>query len=93
MELTHKWKTTVVLGDATPALVGNNLYVFVRQGSEEVTLCLNAGNGKELWQKKYEAQAVTGSATRHPGPRSSPTVADGKVVTLGVGGILSCSDI
>jgi len=93
MELTHKWKTTVGLGDATPALVGNKLYVFVRQGSEEVTLCLNAGNRKELWQEKYEAQAVTGAAARHPGPRSSPTVADGKVVTLGVGGILSCSDI
>ena len=28
----------------------------------------------------------------HPGPRSSPAVADGKVVTLGVGGVVSCLD-
>jgi outer membrane protein assembly factor BamB len=89
-KLTQKWKIPVGLGDATPALVGNKLYVFVRQGSEEVTLCLNAGNGKEVWQNRYEAQAVTGSARGHPGPRSSPTVADGKVVTMGVGGVLSC---
>ncbi len=92
-ELTRKWKTTVGLGDATPALVGNKLYVFTRQGADEVTLCLDASSGKELWKNKYAAQAVTGPAARqHPGPRSSPTVADGKVVTLGVGGVLSCLD-
>jgi outer membrane protein assembly factor BamB len=91
--LTQKWKITVGLGDATPALVGDKLYVFTRQGTEEITLCLNATDGKEVWRDKYEAQAVTGApAPRHLGPRSSPTVVDGKVVTLGVGGILSCLD-
>jgi outer membrane protein assembly factor BamB len=91
-ELTQKWRTTVGAGDATPALVGDKLYVFTRQGDEEVTLCLDAGSGKELWQDKYAAQAVIGAPARHPGPRSSPAVADGKVVTLGVGGVLSCLD-
>ena len=90
--LTQKWRTTVGSGDATPALVGDKLYVFARQGDDEVTLCLDAGDGKELWQDKYAAQAVTGAAARHPGPRSSPAVAEGKVVTLGVGGVLSCLD-
>ena len=91
-ELTQKWKATVGLGDSTPALVGNRIYVFARQGEEEVTLCLDAGNGKELWKDKYKAQAVTGPPSRHPGPRSSPAVANGKVVTIGVGGVLSCLD-
>ena len=91
-ELTQKWRVTVGFGDATPALVGDKLYVSARQGEEEVTLCLNAANGNELWKDKYAAQAVTGPASRHPGPRSSPAVADGKVVTLGVGGIVSCLD-
>jgi outer membrane protein assembly factor BamB len=90
--LTQGWKAAVGLGDATPALVGDRLYVFTRQGDDEVALCLDAGSGKELWREKYAAQAVTGAAASHPGPRSSPTVADGKVVTLGVGGILSCLD-
>ena len=88
--LTQKWKVTVGTGDATPALVDDRLYVFARQGDDEVTLCLNAADNKELWRNKYAAQAVTGAAGRHPGPRSSPTVAEGKVVTLGVGGVLSC---
>ena len=90
--LTQKWTAKVGSGDATPALVGDKLYVFTRQGANEVTLCLNAADGKELWQNKYEAAPVTGAASRHPGPRSSPAVADGKVVTLGVGGVLSCLD-
>ena len=91
-ELTQKWKVTVGTGDATPALVGDKLYVFARQGEDEVTMCLDAASGKELWQNKYAAKAVAGPASRHPGPRSSPTVAEGKVVTLGVNGVLSCLD-
>jgi outer membrane protein assembly factor BamB len=91
-ELTERWKVTVGSGDATPSLVGDKLYVFTRQGAEEVTLCLNASDGKEVWRNKYEAQAVTGAASRHPGPRSTPAVAEGKVVTLGAGGVLSCLD-
>jgi outer membrane protein assembly factor BamB len=91
-ELAQKWKATVGAGDATPALVGDKLYVFARQGDDEVAMCLDAATGKELWKDKYAATAVTGAAARHPGPRSSPTVADGKVITLGVGGVLSCLD-
>jgi len=91
-ELKLRWKTPVGTGDSTPALVGDKLYVFTRQGVEEVTTCLEVERGEEQWMNKYEAQAVTGAAARHPGPRSSPAVADGKVVTLGVGGVLSCLD-
>jgi outer membrane protein assembly factor BamB len=82
----------VGFADATPALVGDKLFVFARQGSDEVILCLDAGSGKELWQNKYAAEAASGPSGSHPGPRSSPTVADGKVVTLGVSGVVSCVD-
>jgi outer membrane protein assembly factor BamB len=90
--LTQKWKKEVGTGDETPALVGEKLYVFARQGDDETTLCLSAADGSPLWQDKYAAQAVSGAAARHPGPRSSPAVAEGKVVTLGVAGVLSCLD-
>ncbi|MBN1818213.1 MAG: PQQ-like beta-propeller repeat protein [Sedimentisphaerales bacterium] len=91
-KLVQKWSVNVGTGDATPVLVGDKVYVFARQGNEEVTLCLNAGDGKEVWKDHYEAQAVTGAAARHPGPRSTPIVAGAKIVTLGVGGVLSCLD-
>jgi outer membrane protein assembly factor BamB len=90
--LTKKWKVTVGDGVATPALVGDKLYVFARRGDDEVTCCLDATTGKELWADKNAAKAPSGPAAQFPGPRSSPTVADGKVVTLGVQGTLSCID-
>jgi outer membrane protein assembly factor BamB len=92
-ELTKKWKVTVGDGVATPALVGDKLYVFSRQEGKEILRCLDAASGKELWQDKYdETKGVTGPARQFTGPRSSPAVADGKVVTLGVQGTLSCLD-
>jgi outer membrane protein assembly factor BamB len=45
-----------------------------------------------VWQDKYAAVAVGGPGRGHPGPRATPAVADGKVCTLGVGGVLSCLD-
>jgi outer membrane protein assembly factor BamB len=91
-ELTQKWKVTVGRGDASPALVGERLYVFVRDESGEVILCLDAASGKEIWRDKYEAQASNEPMGQHPGPRSSPAVASGKVITYGVRGTLSCLD-
>jgi outer membrane protein assembly factor BamB len=92
-ELTQKWKVTIGLGDSTPALVGDKLYAFGRQDANEVVCCIDAGSGNVLWRDAYTAEFVpTGPSSRHPGPRSSPAVADGKVCTLGVGGILSCLD-
>ena len=62
-ELTQKWKVTVGLGDSSPAVVGNKLYVFVRQGTDEVIRCLDATNGKELWSEKYDATQVQGPSS------------------------------
>jgi outer membrane protein assembly factor BamB len=45
-----------------------------------------------VWSDKQKAAAIGGPASGFPGPRSSPAVAGGKVVTLGVHGILSCHE-
>ena len=91
-ELKQEWKVQVGFGDATPILVGNKIYLNTRQGNDEAILCLDAGTGKELWKNQYPSTAVTGPAGSHPGPRSTPAVADGKVVTFGASAILSCLD-
>ena len=88
-----KWSFKVGSTDATPALVGDKLYVFARDNGEEVTTCLSAADGKVVWQDKYPAGvSANGPAGGHPGPRACPAVADGKVVTLGLGAVLSCLD-
>ena len=91
-ELTQKWKHTVGRGDATPALVGGKLYTFVNDANAEITLCCDAATGKEIWRDTYAAQAATEPKGEHPGPRSSPAVAEGKIVLYGVRGTLSCLD-
>jgi outer membrane protein assembly factor BamB len=92
-ELKQAWKVTVGFSDATPVLSANKIYLNTRQGDQEVILCLDAATGKELWKNSYAAMAVTGpSASQHPGPRGTPAVSNGKIVTFGASGILSCLD-
>ena len=92
-ELKQQWKVPVGSGDATPILSGNKIYVNTRQGDQEIVLCLDAATGKEIWKNSYAAMAVTGpSASQHPGPRGTPAVSNGKIVTFGASGILSCLD-
>jgi outer membrane protein assembly factor BamB len=93
-QLKQDWKVTVGFADATPALANNKIYVFTRLGENEVLQCLDAATGKQLWQSDgYPATVIIGPAASHPGPRSSPTVADGKVITVGVGGDVACFEI
>ena len=91
-ELKQEWKVQVGFGDATPVLSGNKIYLNTRQGADEVILCLDASTGKELWKSLYPSVAVTGPSSSHPGPRSTPAVAGGKIVTFGASAIISCLD-
>jgi outer membrane protein assembly factor BamB len=88
--INRVWHTPVGLGDATPALVDGRLHVFGREGEQEVVRCLQAKDGREVWRHAYAAVPVTGPAEKYAGPRSSPAVAAGRVITLGVGGVVSC---
>jgi outer membrane protein assembly factor BamB len=92
-QLKQVWKVSVGFADATPALVNNKLYVFTRQGENEILQCLDASTGKQIWQSGgYPAMVASGPAASHPGPRSSPAVADGKIITVGIGGDIACFD-
>jgi outer membrane protein assembly factor BamB len=92
--LTEEWRVEVGEGVASPVLAGGRLYVFARQKENEILLCLDAG-GKEIWRSEpcpapYSRGPSEGNFPL--GPRSTPTVADGRVYTLGLSGVLSCRD-
>ncbi|QVL31080.1 PQQ-like beta-propeller repeat protein [Telmatocola sphagniphila] len=87
---TEKWKVTVGVGDASPVLMGDKVYAYGRIGKKETLFCLDATTGKELWKDAIDAPDVRGPASGHPGPRSSPAAADGKVCTFGVDAVLTC---
>src|SRR5262245_43696672 len=88
-ELKKQWAATVGEGVGSPALVGDRLYAFGYQNGNEVVRCLDAATGKEVWKDQYAASPARGPAAGFPAARSSPAVAEGKVVTLGVQGTLS----
>ncbi|MBM3982718.1 MAG: hypothetical protein FJ304_21090, partial [Planctomycetes bacterium] len=69
--LAQKWKVTVGDGVATPALVGDKLYVFSREAGAEVTRCLNADTGKEVWTDLSQMNA-SGNANRPCGHKVPP---------------------
>ncbi|NCB07762.1 MAG: hypothetical protein EOM73_06330 [Bacteroidia bacterium] len=92
-QLTRVWQTDVGLGDASPALVDGKLFLNVKQDNDEVALCIDATSGKTIWRTVLNpAPEVTGGARTHPGPRSTPTVANNKVYLIGAGGFLNCLD-
>ena len=92
--LTRRWSVDVGDGYATPVLVGDRLYVFTRQGEDEVMRALDADTGGELWHSSYPAPfSFEPAAEPHgPGPKATPTFADGKLHTLGLGGVVTAFD-
>jgi outer membrane protein assembly factor BamB len=90
--LVPAWKIKVGTGDASPVISNNRIYLHTRQEGDEVVLCIDPESGKTIWAYKYAATPVTGPAATHPGPRSTPAVAGGKIVTYGASGILLCLD-
>jgi outer membrane protein assembly factor BamB len=93
--LKEEWKVTVGLGHASPVESNGKIYVFARQGEEEVLLSLDAATGKELWRSTAQpvAYEMHEAAKGHgKGPKSTPIISNGVVYTLGISGILSAHD-
>jgi outer membrane protein assembly factor BamB len=93
-ELKKGWQVEVGEGTSSPALVGGQLFLHVRQGEDEVALCLDAATGKEIWRDKVEMKydPPTEAKPYGKGPFASPLVADGRVYTFGIRSVLSCLD-
>lgn len=90
--LERTWRIEVGEGVASPAVVGDRVYVFSRQEGSEVLRCLSIAEGRELWKEQYESLGASGPAQGFSGPRSSPAVAGGRVLTVGVRGMVSVLD-
>ncbi len=100
------WRVAVGKGYSGPAVANGRVYVMDRQlpggtpaasdafapGSStgvERVLCLDEKDGRVLWTHAYECVYTVSYPA---GPRVTPTVADGKVYTLGAEGNLFCLD-
>jgi outer membrane protein assembly factor BamB len=92
--LTQDWKVTVGAGHASPVESNGKIYVFARQGEDEVLLSLDAATGKEIWRSSQPvAYEMHEAAQGHgKGPKSTPVVSNGIVYTFGISGVLSAHD-
>lgn len=92
--LKQQWRVDIGLGYATPVLVGPRLYLFTRQGEEEVMTAIDAASGKAVWRSAYAAPFnMVGATARHgAGPKSTPTYANGRLFSLGMTNIVTAFD-
>ena len=92
--LTPGSKLTVGTGHASPIVSGDRVYQFSREGESEVVRALDLASGREIWKQTYPvAYEMNPAATGHgKGPKSTPALADGRLFTFGITGILSAWD-
>jgi hypothetical protein len=81
------WRVPIGGGYGSCAVVGGRVYVQDRQGEQERVVCLDAETGRTVWAHAYPPGRVT-PGQYNIGPRATPTVADGRVYTVGEGGVL-----
>lgn len=93
-QLTRRWKVEVGLGYATPLVVGNRIYMFSRQGGDEVMSALDPVTGAVLWKTGYPTSFTMNSgAARHgAGPKSTPVFSSGRLFSIGMTGIVTAFD-
>ena len=92
--LERTWRVEVGLGYASPVAANGLVYVLSREGEQEVIRALDLRQGRQVWGQAYDAPyEVNSAAAAHgPGPKSTPLVANGRVYTFGISGILCAWD-
>ncbi len=94
LTLRRAWSKEVGGGQSTPLVVGDRVYIFSSSGEEEIVQALELGTGTEIWRQVYRAPyRVNPAVTAHGrGPKATPLVAGGRVITYGISGIASGFD-
>ena len=92
--LAQQWRVAIGEGYATPLVVAARLYLFTRQGDEEVMTALDAASGKVVWRTGYAVpfRPMPAAARHGAGPKSTPTYANGRLFSLGMTNIVTAFD-
>ena len=80
------WKIAVGPGWGSFAVAGNFLFTQEQRGPMECVVCYDANTGREIWVQQTEARFD--DPMGGPGPRTTPTLKDGKLFATGATGNL-----
>ena len=91
---TPAWRVETGEGYSSPVVSGGRVFVHSRRGDLEIVTALDLASGARLWRQDYPARFIQNTIvpTALPGPFATPAVDDGRLFTLGAGGILSSWD-
>ena len=93
-QMRKVWQVEVGSGYGTPILANDRIYQHARVGENEVLWCLDLATGSVKWWKTYPVPfKMGGGGEWHgKGPKSCPILADGRVFTMGITGVLTAWD-
>ncbi len=80
------WRIAVGPGWSSFAVAGDLLFTQEQRGPMETVVCYDAGSGREIWNRQYEARLE--DPMGGPGPRATPTLAGGGLFVMGATGFL-----
>lgn len=86
------WQKKVGSGWAGPVVSGGRVIVFHRVADQELVECLDGKTGGELWKQAFPTR-YTDRFGFDNGPRSTPSIADGRVFVFGANGNLHALDL
>lgn len=79
------WKVPVGPGWSSFVVAGNLLFTQEQRGPLETVVCYDATSGREIWKHEYEARLE--DPMGGPGPRATPTLAEGGLFVIGATGL------
>ncbi len=83
------WARSVGHGNAGVAIAAGRVFLFHRQGNEEVTEAFDPLSGETLWRASHPTR-FRPQVGSDDGPLCVPTVAGEQLITFGAQGMLTC---